>query len=199
MTAESAFGRDRAGGLPAIRELAPRFGYRVIEVPRLSREGMTVSSTRLRAVLASGRLEEVRREIGRRYAVVGKVVRGDQRGRELGFPTANLEFENEVALPADGIYAVRTSWGGPDPLNPSRTADGVASLGVRPTFGQGGRRVLEVHLFDLDEDLYGDRLRVEFVRRLRGEKRFATVQALISEMHRDSDRARRVLAQLVTG
>jgi riboflavin kinase / FMN adenylyltransferase len=193
MTAESAFGRDRTGGLPASRALATRFGYRVIEVPRLASEGKTLSSTRVRGLLAVGRLHEVNRLLGRRYAVIGEVVHGDRRGREFGYPTANLHFDTPVALPEDGIYAVRVSWGGDDPLVPRYRADGVASLGVRPTFADGGARILEAHLFDFDGDLYGQRLRVEFVRRLRGEKRFSSVDALIRQMDRDSSRAREVL------
>ncbi len=111
-----------------------------------------------------------------------------RRGRTLGFPTANLAFEAPVALPPDGIYAVRVSWGG-DPLRPERRADGVASLGVRPTFGHGSR-VLEVFLLDFDEDLYDVRLRVEFVRRQRGERRFTSVEGLVDQMQRDVARAR---------
>jgi riboflavin kinase/FMN adenylyltransferase len=193
MTTESAFGRDRSGGLPAIRRLADEFGYQVIEVPRAARAGATLSSTRLRGLVTAGRLSEVRRELGRPYAVVGTVVAGDRRGRQLGYPTANMAFEAAVALPPDGVYAVRAGWGGAGPLSPARRADGVASLGVRPTFGIGGARILEVHLFEIDEDLYGVRLRVEFVRRLRGEKRFATAQALVKQMDHDSERARTVL------
>lgn len=193
MTAESAFGRDRAGGLPAIRRLATHFGYDVVEVPRLAHDGITVSSTRLRGLLAAGRLSELRRELGRRYAVIGRVVRGDQRGRALGYPTANLGFDQAVALPPNGIYAVRSAWGGADPLRAERTVAGVASLGVRPTFDTDGGRVLEVHLFDFSEDLYGTRLRVEFVRRLRGERRFTSAAALIAQMDRDAARARELL------
>jgi riboflavin kinase/FMN adenylyltransferase len=194
MTAESAFGRDRAGGLPAIRGLARSFGYRVVEVPRLAHDGITVSSTRLRGLLAAGRLSELRRELGRPYAVIGKVVMGDRRGRDLGYPTANLSFESPVALPPDGIYAVRASWGGSDPLKPRHQRDGVASLGIRPTFNVDGARVLEVHLFDYRGDLYGRRLRVEFARRLRAERKFASVEALVRQMDRDARRAREVLA-----
>ena len=137
-------------------------------------------------------LAEAARLLGRRYAVTGTVVHGDARGRTLGFPTANLAFEAPVALPPDGIYAVRVSWGG-DPLQPERRADGVASLGVRPTFGHGSR-VLEVFLLDFDEDLYDVRLRVEFVRRQRGERRFTSVEGLVDQMQRDVARARAVLA-----
>jgi len=120
-------------------------------------------------------------------------VHGDGRGRQLGYPTANLAFDQPVVLPPDGIYTVRASWDGPDPLHPRRRADGVASLGVRPTFGER-TRLLEAHLFDVSPDLYGRRLRVEFVRRQRGERRFASVAALVEQMDLDAARARRILA-----
>jgi riboflavin kinase/FMN adenylyltransferase len=195
MTDESAFGRHRAGGLDTIRGLAPELGFDVIEVRRLASSGAALSSTRVREVLADGRLAEVNRLLGRPYAVIGTVVRGDQRGRELGYPTANMHFDTPVALPENGIYAVRVSWGGDDPLNPEQRRDGVASLGVRPTFNDGGARILEVHLFDFSGDLYGQRLRTEFVRRLRGEHRFDSAQALVTQMDRDAIRARDVLAR----
>lgn len=194
MTGESAFGRERTGILSRVRELAKALRFRVIEVSRLASDGGTVSSTRLRAQLAEGRLAEVRRLLGRRYAVTGSVVKGDQRGRRLGYPTANLSFEAPVALPPDGVYVVRAAWGGEDPLAPARTANGVASLGVRPTFGGGGGRVLEAYLFDVDENLYGEDMRVEFIRRLRGEKKFASADALVRQMERDAQRAKSVLA-----
>ncbi len=193
MTAESAFGRDRAGGLAAIRRMAPEMGFKVLEVDRLASDGSTVSSTALRNLLSDGRLAPVRKLLGRHYAVVGKVVRGDRRGRALGYPTANLAFDEPVALPADGVYAVRVGWGGRNLLEPTHRAEGVASLGVRPTFEDAGARRLEVHLFEVDENLYGKRLRVEFVRRLRGEKRFSSATALVRQMDRDATRARLVL------
>ncbi len=195
MTPESAFGRDRAGVLPAVRQLGRELGFDIAEVAPLAGAGTIISSTRLRNLLAAGRLAQVRRLLGRWYAVIGTVVPGDRRGRAMGYPTANLRFDRPVALPPDGIYAVRAGWGGTDPLRPQRTADGVASLGVRPTFG-GGERVLEVHLFEVDEDLYGQALRVEFLRRLRGEKRFASVAALVAQMDRDSNRARTVISNI---
>jgi riboflavin kinase/FMN adenylyltransferase len=193
MTPDSAFGRDRAGVLPAVRRLGRELGFDIAEVTSLAGEGAMISSTRLRTLIVEGRLAEARRLLGRSYAVVGRVVLGDRRGRELGYPTANLELDEPMTLPPDGIYAARVSWDGAHPLAPARIADGVVSLGVRPTFGGGGR-VLEVHIFDTSEDLYGQRLRVEFVRRLRGEKRFLSADALIRQMDRDARRARRVLA-----
>ena len=194
MTPESAFGRDREGGLAQIRGLSPELGFRIIEVARLESRGAEVSSTRVRSLLEAGRLADVARLLGRPYSVIGTVVRGDGRGRGLGYPTANLRFDCPVALPPNGIYAMRVGWGGDDPLDPTNRHDGVASLGVRPTFAEDGKRLLEVLLFDFDGELYGESLRVEFVRRLRGEKRFPSVEALVQQMGRDAERARRVLA-----
>ncbi len=195
MTAESAFGRDRTGMMPRVRALAESIGFRVVEVARVASDNGTLSSTKIRAALSAGRLAETRRMLGRDHAVTGTVVAGDRRGRELGYPTANLAFEHPVALPADGIYAVRAGWGGDDPLAPEREADGAASLGVRPTFGVGAR-LLEVYLFDLppDTNLYGQWLRVEFVRRLRGEKKFARADALVAQMDLDVEHARTLAA-----
>ncbi len=193
MTGESAFGRDRAGTVAAVEQLAPQMDFEVVHCPDVAVAGARISSTRLRQLLARGRLTELRTLLGRRYAVVGTVVEGNRRGRTLGYPTANLSFADPVALPEDGIYAVRASWGGPDPLRPAERAEGVAALGVRPTFG-GGDRTLEAFLFDFDGDLYGDRLRVEFVRRQRGEKRYTSAAALISQMDLDARRARHILS-----
>lgn len=193
MTDESAFGRHREGGLESIRALAPELGFEVIEVRRVESGGAALSSTRVRQLLAANRLADVNRLLGRPYAVVGTVVRGDQRGRELGYPTANMQFREPVALPENGIYAVRVGWGGEDLLVPQQRRDGVASLGVRPTFNDGGARILEVHLFDFSGDLYGQRMRIEFVRRLRGEKKFGSAHALVRQMDADSARAREIL------
>lgn len=194
MTAESAFGHDREGTLAEVRRLSTPLGFEVVETDQVRLGGEVVSSTRIRRVLAAGRLSEVRRLLGRRYAVTGEIVHGDGRGRELGYPTANFGFTDEVCLPPDGIYAVRVSWGGDDPLAPLRRAEGVASLGVRPTFGVG-RRVLEAYLFDISEDLYGQRMRLEFARRQRGERRFSSIAGLIRQMDRDAERARAILGR----
>jgi riboflavin kinase / FMN adenylyltransferase len=194
MTPESAFGHDRAGTIASIRRLARELGFELVEIGQLENQGTVVSSTRVRAALAAGRLSEVRRLLGRPYAVTGTVARGDRRGRTLGYPTANIHFERPVALPPDGVYAVRAGWGGRDLLDPQRRADGVASLGVRPTFEADGVRMLEVNLFDVDEDLYGKRMRVELVRRLRGEKKFGSAAALVRQMDRDAARARALLS-----
>lgn len=196
MTAESAFGRDRQGTLERVRSLAFQRGFRVEEVSPQELRGTRVSSSRIRSEIEQGRLREAARCLGRRYAVIGEVIHGDGRGRGFGFPTANLAFDSPVALPPNGVYAVRVSWGGREPLRPAHRRDGVASLGVRPTFG-GGDRLLEAHLFDFDDDLYGQRLRVEFFRRQRGERRFSSVRALVAQMDRDATRAREILDHVV--
>ncbi|MFI5253869.1 MAG: riboflavin biosynthesis protein RibF [Candidatus Limnocylindrales bacterium] len=194
MTPGSAFGRGREGTVEMVGGLGDRMGFRVEQVRPVRAGGAAVSSSRIRAALAEGHLAQATGMLGRRAAVTGEVVRGDGRGRTLGYPTANLAFAKPVALPPNGIYAVAATWGGDVPLRPRRRALGVASLGVRPTFG-AGERVLEVHLLDFDEDLYGERLRVEFVRRQRGERRFATVAGLVAQMARDVARARTILTE----
>jgi riboflavin kinase/FMN adenylyltransferase len=193
MTPESAFGRDRAGTLATVERLAGELSFRVVNVDPLRIGGQPVSSSRIRDLLARSRLRDVRQLLGRRYAVIGEVVHGDRRGQQLGYPTANLGLAPDVALPADGIYAALVSWGGADPLEPTRRATGVASLGVRPTFGAGAR-TLEVYIFDFDESLYGERLRLEFVRRQRGERHFSSADRLVHQMDRDAQRARKILA-----
>jgi riboflavin kinase / FMN adenylyltransferase len=193
MSSDSAFGRERRGTPAALRPLARRQGWEVIEVSPLSSRGGRVSSARIRSLLGEGRIGEARRLLGRPHAIVGTVIHGDGRGRALGYPTANLSFDEPVCLPADGIYAARASWGGPSPLRPAERAEAVTSLGTRPTFGPGDR-VLEVHLLDREVDLYGERLRVELVRRLRGQRRFPDPDALVTQMGRDVARSRAVLA-----
>ena len=194
MSPDSAIGRDRAGTPERLREIGGREGFAVDVIEPAVVSGAAISASRIRDALARGRVPDARRMLGRDPAVVGTVVRGDGRGRLLGFPTANLAFRDRVALPSDGIYAVEAGWGGPDPLHPARRAGGVASLGVRPTF-EPGSRVLEAYLFDVAEDLYGERLRVAFVRRQRAERRFESAAALVAQMERDAARARAILAR----
>jgi riboflavin kinase/FMN adenylyltransferase len=192
MSAESAFGRDRAGTLQVVREMSAEDGWEVVEAPTLEVRGERVSSGRIREAIEAGRLGVARSLLGRPYHVVGEVVHGDGRGRDLGFPTANLYFHAAVCLPPDGIYAARAAWGGGTLHDPSVRADAVVSLGTRPTFG-GGERLLEVHLPGRDDDLYGQRLSVELVRHLRDQRRYASVEALVEQMARDVRRARVVL------
>ena len=193
MTRVSAFGRDRAGTLPVLREMGAAGGWELVEAPTLDSGGSRVSSARTREMVAAGELETAAVLLGRPFALVGTVVHGERRGRELGFPTANLNFSDPVSLPPDGIYAARATWGGTAVLSPADSADAVISLGTQPTFG-GRVRLLEVHLLDRNEDLYGERMRVQFCGWIRGQKRYDSVEALIEQMKVDVERTREVLA-----
>ena len=192
LTRGAALGHGRAGTIEALERLGARRDFRMIPVEPVTVGRQRVSSSRIRRAVAAGHLAEARTLLGRPHAVRGEVIHGDGRGRALGYPTANLAFAAPVALPPNGIYAVRASWGG-RVLRPARRAEGVASLGVRPTFGPGDR-VLEVFLLDFDELIYGERLRVEFVRRQRGERKFSGIEPLVRQMAIDVERARAILA-----
>jgi riboflavin kinase/FMN adenylyltransferase len=180
------FGHDRAGNVDTLRELGDSHGFDVEVVNLVSDEEGVVSSTRIRRLVMEGEVAEAATLLGRPYRLGGEVVKGDARGRGLGFPTANIVPPPARAVPADGIYAVRV-WG-------AISADGVASLGVRPTFGTSGARLLEVHVFDHEGDLYGADLEVDFIQRLRGEERFDSVEELVTQMEKDAADARRALA-----
>jgi len=166
-------------------EAHPEFETRV--VPLVEVDGETVSSTRIRALVAAGDMVAAHRCLGAPFMVEGTVVKGDQRGRELGFPTANLVPDNALVVPDHGIYACRAEVGGE-----RRTA--AVNVGVRPTFQTGRGLLVEAYLLDFDADIYGQELRLEFLERLRGEKRFDSVDALVEQMHHDVDEARRIAA-----
>ncbi len=171
----------RAQGDPERLAARPEFETRV--VPLVEVGGETVSSTRIRALIAAGDVEAARRCLGAPFMVEGTVVSGDQRGRELGFPTANIVPDDRLAIPGHGVYAA--------------FADGVpaaVNVGVRPTFETGRGVLIETYLIDRDEDLYGRTLRVAFVERLRGERRFPGVEELIAQMRADVEDAKRVCA-----
>lgn len=172
----------KAQGDPAMLEAHPEFETRV--VPLVEVDGETVSSTRVRALVAAGDVESAQRCLGAPFMVEGEVVPGDQRGRELGFPTANIVPDDRLAIPGHGVYAAFAN-GVPAAVN----------VGIRPTFETGRGVLIETYLIDHEEDLYGKNLRVAFVKRLRGEKRFPGVEELVSQMHRDVEDARRICAE----
>jgi len=180
-----ALGHGRRGDISFLREFGAAHGFEVTEVEPVMEDGGPVSSTRIRAALVSGEVEEAARLLGFPYFVDGTVERGNAVGRRLGFPTANLSVEAGKCLPELGIYAawlrVRGEW--------HRTA---ASLGYRPTFG-GDRLTLEAHLLDFDADLYGERARLAFVHRLREERSYPDEGSLIAQMRDDVAETRRRL------
>ena len=171
----------KAKGDPAMLRKHSEFETRV--VPLVEVDGETVSSTRIRALVAAGDMEGARHCLGAPFMVEGEVVSGDQRGRELGFPTANLVPDDRLAIPGYGVYAAFAN-GIPAAVN----------VGVRPTFETGRGVLIETYLIDYDGDLYGTDLRVAFVSRLRGEKRFPGVEELITQMRLDVEDAKRVCA-----
>jgi riboflavin kinase/FMN adenylyltransferase len=184
------FGHRRAGDADTLVRLGEEYGFGVTRVEPVAWRGEVCSSSRIRDAIAVGDVALARDLLGHPFLVEGRVVVGDRRGRELGYPTANLRPGRRGLWPADGIYAVRAAWRGGDG---SAWHDAVASLGVRPTFGSGDR-LLEVHLFDQEVALYGRRLCCAFIGRLRGEQRFATVDDLKAQMDRDCAAARATLA-----
>jgi riboflavin kinase/FMN adenylyltransferase len=172
----------KAKGDPGM--LASHADFETRIVPLVEVDGETVSSSRVRALVAAGEVEAAMRCLGAPFMLDGEVIEGDRRGRELGFPTANLIPDDRLVVPGHGVYAA--------------FADGRAAavnVGVRPTFETGRGLLVEAHLIDYDQDLYGRKLRIAFVRRLRGERRFPSSEELIAAMHRDVADAREVLAE----
>jgi len=186
------FGRDREGSMRLLTELGPHLGFSVTIVPEITVEGRDVNSSRIRQLLQEGQVEEAAVLLDRPYTVRGRVGEGDRRGREIGFPTANLEPENEV-LPAPGVYAgeVRFLDAGEPPADARFGA--VTNVGRRPTFGEDRPLVAEAHLLGFDGDCYGRRVELAFRLRLREEQRFPGVEALRAQIARDVAEARRRL------
>jgi riboflavin kinase/FMN adenylyltransferase len=179
------FAHARQGNTTILRELGQQFGFGVDEVAPHLVDGVRVSSSLVREALAAGDLTRATQLLGRPYRMFGKVVRGKQLGRTLGFPTANLRLHRRI-IPMMGIYAVRVSGDG------LHNAAGVASLGTRPTV-DGGEPLLEAHVFDYRGDLYGKNLHVDFIARLRDELKFPNLDALVEQMNIDAQQAREML------
>lgn len=180
------FGAGRKGTVEDLIAAGRKRDFTVHQVAPVLRDGTRVSSTAVRLALADGRLADARTMLGRDYAISGRVSRGLALGRTLGFPTANIPLHRKVAA-LDGIFAVRVAGLG------DRLLDAVASLGTRPTIG-GDRPLLEVFLFDFDADIYGRRIEVRFISRLRDEKKFSDLKALRRQMQLDADQARAALS-----
>lgn len=178
--ADFRFGRGRSGDLALLRSSAKSFS--VEAMPTVSVDGERASSSAVREALAKGEVDRAARILGRPYAISGHVAHGDKRGRSLGFPTANLPLRHKPAL--SGIFAVRVRGLGDAPRA------GVASLGVRPTIQAGARPLLEVFVFDFDEPVYGRRVSVEFLHKLRDEERYADLDTLKRQIHADVAQAR---------
>jgi riboflavin kinase/FMN adenylyltransferase len=184
---DHGFGRQRAGNVAVLQTLGERDGFQVQVVePVATTDGRSVSSTSIRRAIAGGDLERAAESLGRPYSVSGQVVRGDQRGRTIGFPTLNLGAPpNRKLLPPEGVYAVRVQ-------TPAGPVGGMMNLGPRPTFGDS-RTSLEAHLFDTSGDFYGANVRLDFVARLRETRKFASGEQLSAQLQHDERDARNAL------
>ncbi len=176
------FGHDRAGNYSLLRALGAQYGFKAEKIDPVRYKDFVVSSTRIRRLVAEGRVDEAGALLGHQYYIDGTVVEGDKRGRTLGFPTANLKSDNEL-LPPHGVYATTVTIDGV--VRPS-----VTNVGVRPTVDHSGRTMVEAHLFDFSDDLYGRTVRVGFVQRMRDERVFESVDALRAQIAADCGRAR---------
>ncbi len=182
------FGHDRAGNFSVLRMLGARYGFRAEKIDPVRYKDFVVSSTRIRRLIAEGRVDEAGALLGHHYFIDGVVVRGAGRGRELGFPTANLASDNELIPPA-GVYAT------------TATIDGVwqpavTNIGMRPTFGDVDRPVIETHVLDGSPELYDRTVRLSFVQRLRDERAFADADALRAQIDADCRSARRLFGRI---
>ncbi len=183
-----SFGKGAAGNLDLLNRLGERHGFAVVGLPSVVVDGETVSSTLIRQAVEAGDLARAARLLGREFTILGTVVPGQQLARQLGYPTANLAAHNEQ-FPPNGVYAVRARWHG-------ETFPGVVNLGFRPTVAQpGGERLLELHLFDFDRQIYGDEVEVEFRAFLRPEQKFASLNALRDQIARDAAGAKDALRE----
>lgn len=180
------FGRGARGDARLLVELGSKYGFVVRVIPPLSVDGVAVSSSAIRAALGAGDVARARRFLGHPYTVRGRVLRGKGRGRQLGFPTANLKPERELIL-APGVYAARATWEG-------GSAGAVVNVGVRPTFGEGEYWV-EAYLLEFSDDLYDKVLALDFLERIRPEQKFPDAEALRAQVARDVARAAQLLAE----
>ena len=183
-----ALGKGRQGDAARLTEMGRDLGYGVEVIPALGDESGVISSTEIRKLVAIGNVAEAEVLLGHCYGLQGPVVHGDGRGKDLGFPTANIQYPPEKMLPANGVYACHV-W------IDDKVHMGAINVGVRPQFHASAEHPLvEAYILDFDRDLYGQEVRLEFVARLRAEQKFPSVDALIERMHTDVEQARRILA-----
>ena len=188
MGPDTALGRNREGTFDLLTALGREQGFWVETVAPLSEQGQLIKSRNIREAVSKGEIAVCNRLLGRSYSLEGTVVVGNRRGRELGFPTANVDCPPDLMLPGDAIYA---TWASVD----GRRHQAATSIGVRPTFGLT-ERVVEVYLLDFEGDLYGKRMQVEFVSKLRDQETFQGLEALVDQIQRDVNQTRQVLSQI---
>ena len=180
------FGKGRKGNILMLRELGEELGFIVREVEQVSLNGEVISSTRIRQLLINGEVEHATKLLGRPYALFGIVVKGDGRGRGLGFPTANIVSRHSI-IPSNGVYAVKL-------FVRDKYYNGIVNIGIRPTFDTKSMAI-EVHIFDFDEDIYGEELTIYFASKIREERKFGSAEALVNQINTDINTAKDLLAQ----
>ena len=176
-----AFGKNRAGNIKLLRKISNELGFVADEVPEVRLRGKRISSSNIRKLLKEGKVNLVRRMLGRPYGVEGTIIRGDQRGHSIGFPTANLKPQNRV-IPKYGVYATAI-------LIDGVWRKSITNVGIRPTFEGNKKPSVETYIFDFDGDLYGDVLRVRFLHRIRNERKFSGIDELKTQIYKDSQTA----------
>jgi riboflavin kinase/FMN adenylyltransferase len=182
---EWTFGANRSGSIHLLEEMAPKFGFHVASVPPILVDQRVVSSTLIRSAVECGDLESAAKYLGRDFTILGTVTEGRQLGRRLGFPTANLQAHNEL-FPPNGVYAAKAWFS-------EHEYGGVVNIGIRPTIeNESGERILELHLFDFDQQIYGADVEVAFLQYLRAEQKFAGVDELQAQIRRDAEQARKI-------
>jgi len=184
------FGRNREGTLEHLLECGPIYGFDVEEIPAADIDHVNVSSTKIRHALLKGDIATAQAYLGHDYLLTGEVVAGDGRGKKIGFPTANLQIDDSLKLiPADGVYAINAVLKG-------ESYQGMMNIGVRPTISESPDsedKKIEIHLFDFDQDIYGQLLTVKFVERIRDERKFSSVEALAEQLAKDKESALAIL------
>ncbi len=179
-----SFGKGRTGTVGYLKTLGERFGFKVFVIPPYVKGGSVVSSSRIRGLISGGEVKKAAALLGRPYSIKGVVVRGKEIGKVIGFPTANIRVTSEL-WPKNGVYAITASFD-------EETHNGVLNIGVAPTFG-GKKKTVEAHLLDFKGDIYGKKMRVTFIKRLRDERTFPTREALAGQIKKDRERAERIL------
>ena len=177
--------RNREGNFDHLQRSSKALGFELTKISSVIENDKRVSSTLIRQYLHSGNLEEAARYLGKPFRMSGKIIEGEKLGRKLGYPTANVSI-SRIKTPIMGIFAVKIHGLSQEPL------EGVASLGLRPTFYDKKKPLLEVHIFDFDRDIYGHYIQVDFLHKIRDEEKFISSEALIEQMHLDSDAAKKV-------
>lgn len=183
---DHAFGKNREGNYDKLSELSEKYNFEAYKVEPFKIGDMAVSSTQLRSMIMKGEIEKVDFMLGRKYTIRGEVIKGDARGKEMKFPTANLSIENKnKLLPMNGVYAVDVEYG-------SILKKGMMNVGYRPTFDKNKERHIEVHIFDFDKEIYGEILNIYIKKRLRAEKKFNSRKELITQLKIDKQKSMKI-------